>query len=121
MGKEEALVIAWHGARGVDRDGRETPTIDAVLVAEVLEIRLAPAIDNSVRQAFVHSPGVGVSAVQLVVQLEIGETRVAADLGDQLVTLGTVSRLERLFGQSNAYRGRLRSREAVRVEPILQI
>lgn len=77
---------------------------DAVGVAELLELRLAPGVDELVGQSCISLLGASGGTGLLLLRLEVGKTRVAADRGNQLIT------------------GRgLRSRNAVGVEPLLEV
>lgn len=77
---------------------------NAVCVAELLELRLAPGVDELVGQSSIGLLGASSGTSLLLLSLEVGEARVAADRGDQLVT-----------------RGRLRGRDSVGVEPFLEV
>ena len=77
---------------------------DAVPVAEVLELRLAPGIDEFVSQGGIGSLGAGRGARELLLGAEVGEARVASHRGDQLVTSGNLG-----------------SRKSVGIQPLLEI
>lgn len=77
---------------------------DAVLVAELLELSLTPSIDELVGQGSVGSVGTGGRGGGGILRLEVGETRVAADGGNELVA-----------------RAGLRGGETVGVKPLLEI
>lgn len=77
---------------------------DAVSVAELLELGLAPGVDELVGQSGVGLLGTGAGTGLLLLSLEVGEARVAADGGDQLITSGG-----------------LRGGDSVGVEPLLQV
>ena len=78
--------------------------IDAVPVAEVLELRLAPGVDEFVSQSGIGSRGAGRGGRKLVLGAEVGEPRVAAYRRDQLVPSGDLG-----------------SRKAVGIKPLLEI
>lgn len=77
---------------------------DAVLVAELLELGLAPSVNDGVSQIVIGRLNLSRGLVRLALGLEVGETRVAADRGNQLIASGW-----------------LRGREAVGIEPLLEI
>jgi hypothetical protein len=77
---------------------------DAVLVAKLLELGLAPSVNDGVSQVGIGSLDLLSSSIRLALGLEVGEARVAADRGNQLVAGGG-----------------LRGREAVGVKPLLEI
>jgi len=64
--------------------------VDAVLVAELLELRLAPRVDELVGQVVVSSFGTGLALFLLLLGLEVSETGVAANRGNELVSLWNV-------------------------------
>lgn len=70
-------------------------TVDAVLVAELLELRLVPSIDDLVGQAVISGLGACLGAGSLLLHAQIGKTRVAANRSDELVT-------SRRLGSGNA-------------------
>jgi len=61
---------------------------DTVLVGKLLELRLAPGVNDLVGQSGIGSIGTGGSRRSLVLRLQVGDARVAADRGDELVTSG---------------------------------
>ena len=78
--------------------------VDAVSVAELLELSLTPGVDELVGEGSVGLLGASGGTGLLLHGLEVGEARVAADRGDQLITSGG-----------------LRSGNAVGVEPLLEV
>ena len=78
--------------------------IDSVPVTEVLELRLAPGVDELVSQGGIGSFGAGRGARELVLGAEIGEPRVAAYRRDQLVPSGDLG-----------------SGKSVSIQPLLEI
>jgi hypothetical protein len=78
--------------------------LDAVLVAELLELRLAPGVDKLVGESRICLLGARGRTSLLLLGLEGGKARVAANRGDQLVTSAG-----------------LRSGDSVSVEPLLEI
>ena len=62
-------------------------TRDAVLVAEFFQLGLAPRVDELVRDGGVGLLGALPSALGFLLHAQVGGTGVAADRGDQFVTL----------------------------------
>jgi hypothetical protein len=77
---------------------------DVVLVAEFLELSLTPGIDKLVGQSGISLLSAGRSAGLLLLGLEVRETRVAANRGNQLVTGSW-----------------LRGRDSMGIEPLLEV
>jgi hypothetical protein len=77
---------------------------DAVAIAELLELRLVPGVNKLVSQSGVGLLGASRGTGLLLLSLEVGEARVTADRSDQLVASSG-----------------LRSRDAVRVKPLLEL
>jgi hypothetical protein len=61
--------------------------IDAVLVRELLQLRLAPGVNDLVGQIVVDALGLGLGGVECVLRLQVGEARIAANRCNELVTL----------------------------------
>lgn len=85
---ELGAVLANEGAELVDLGA--LGNIDAVLVAELLELRLIPRVNEFVAHAVVGSLGVGLGTGRCLLHSEVGQAGVAADRGDELVALGGV-------------------------------
>lgn len=100
--QELSAVLADKGTELVDLGALGNRNV--VLVAEFLELRLAPGINKLVSQSGISLLSAGRSASLLLLGLEIRETRVAADRGNQLVTGGW-----------------LRGRDSVSIEPLLEV
>lgn len=67
-------------------------TGNSILVRKLLQLRLAPGIDELVSECCIRSLGAGCGTGKLLLRLEVGQTRVAADRGDEFVTLhGAIS------------------------------
>jgi hypothetical protein len=77
---------------------------DVVGIAELLELGLAPGIDKLVGESGIRLLGASSGTGLLLLGLEVSETRVAADSGNQLVTSGGLG-----------------SRDAMGVEPLLEV
>lgn len=97
-------------------------TRNAVLVSELLELRLAPSVNDHIGQSGVCLLSRGRSAGGLLLSLEVSKARVAADGGNELVALQFDVRLVLNNGFVYAtYVGDLGSGETVGVEPLLEI
>ena len=66
-------------------------TADAVLVAEFLQLGLAPRVNELVRQAVVGSPGAGLRGSGLFLHAQVCKTGVASNRGDEFVALQFLS------------------------------
>lgn len=95
-------VLAYKSAKFIDLGTLRDRNV--VLVGELLQLGLAPCIDDLVGESGVSSVGAGRGRRGLVLSSQVSETGVSADRGDELVT-----------------RSWLRSRDAVGVEPLLQV
>lgn len=96
-------------------------TIDAVLVAELLELRLAPRVNELVSQGSISVLGGLLGALALLLHAQVSETRVAANRGDKFITLLLGLAIIRISLVRATYSGGLRRRESMSVEPLLQV
>jgi hypothetical protein len=64
-------------------------TRDSVLVAEFLQLRLAPCVNEPVGESSISFLGRLLGALGLLLHAQVGKARVAANGGDELVALIT--------------------------------
>lgn len=69
------------------RHSGRSHTFDAVLVTEVLQLRLTPAIDDHVGERLVRRLGTCSGASGLVLHFQVRDPRVTANRGNKLVAL----------------------------------
>jgi len=86
-------------------------TGDAILVTEVLQLRLAPGIDDHVRECAISILGALSGAGSLVLHAEIGQSRIASHRSDELVTLQEVSMGEAHYEMTRYSQWRAEERE----------
>lgn len=99
-------------------------TVDCVLVTELLQLRLAPGIDDLVGERGVSGVGACGSGVLLVLQSEVGEARVATNRGNQLVTLQISkrqSKTSQISFKGFPYVRDLRGRDTIGIQPFLEV
>lgn len=74
---------------GLDAERGPKRTIDPILVAEFLELRLCPRIESGIGNRLVSCLGAGGRAGGCILHLQVRQTRVPTNSGNQFVALYT--------------------------------